>query len=208
MTAYSRYMYKTRSEYLSRLSNASMTANKPHSDLEQARKFLQRARIASGVGLLVSLPFTFFLGGYMVVAITVLIVCTVVAFVHSWTKRKEIRVFAVSVSISLLLVIGTALISFYGTHTEVRQFDTGGTWVSSKQPGQALYSATFLPGTFTAALLGFDCNNAYGPNCSDPALFFGIGIDYTVLVGGVVTGNLLARRNLRMKADRVAGAAG
>lgn len=51
-----------------------------------------------------------------------------------------------SVGAALLLVIGIALAGFYGEHTEVMQFDTGGTWVAGKQPEQVLSIRSFCPG--------------------------------------------------------------
>lgn len=163
------------------------------------------ASIIAAINILLVIGFLIylctFLGGGMIclpAAIAMVIICIVIGAIWNRVKKAGIGIFTASIGISLLLVVGIALIGFYGKNTQVVSFDGGGTWVSDKKIGTALSNTVFFPSSFTAALFGYNCNNAYGPDCSSALWLLGNTIDGAIIAGGVVTGNVLARRRLAL----------
>lgn len=170
---------------------------------ERIRRFIRRITIALVTGLVIYIA-SGLIGGGMIglpLAMTIIIISVITAFVWNTVHRAGIGALPLSIGVALVIVYTTALFGFYGSNTRAVDFDSGGTWVPDKTIGTAISSTVFMPGTFTAALFGFDCNNAYGSNCSETLWFMANGIDLLLIGSGVAVGNILARKSIRMRTD-------
>lgn len=154
---------------------------------------IKRLNILLFIGFVLSIPTQVLLIGTMFPFVVSMLLVLLLVIVLGG-RTPSIRRYAICLFVSLILVFGLALAGFYGPNTHGYPADTGLTWVSDKSLGTALSGVLLSPNIFISALLGYDCNSTYGPNCSDTTWFVGTLLAYGILVFGIILGSILAKK--------------
>lgn len=119
-------------------------------------------------------------------------VCAFVVAVKSKLHHWRIGLYACCLVTGISVVWLLALWGFYRPDIEVLNPTT---YLPDKSFSTTVDYATIGPEWFVTSAL-FHCNTVYGTQCTSAQSFLGTSLDYTILYGSVLAGNVLVRKRL------------